>query len=231
MLRPNEQPIHKFQNHPFKKLYVHSIFSTIQGEGPYAGERAIFVRLFGCNLQCPGCDTDYTSNNAELDCSEVVNLVKESHEAPYLVVITGGEPFRQNIGDFCNELLAEGYKVQVESNGTLAPSFNLSSEVYIVCSPKTGRIQRHMLERMNALKYVVNWRSVAEDGLPLLALNHTAKPHVARPPADFQGPIFVQPMDANDMVEDMMNKKAAVKLCIEHGYTLQLQIHKLVGVE
>lgn len=231
MLKPNDQPIHKFQNHPFKMLYVHSVFSTIQGEGPYAGERAIFIRLFGCNLQCPGCDTDYTSENKEIHYVDLVSQVKEMHKAPYLVVITGGEPFRQNIGDLCNELIEEGYQVQVETNGTFAPSFNLSDDVFIVCSPKTGRIQRHMLERMDALKYVVNWRSVAEDGLPLLALEHRAKPTVARPPKDFKGPIYVQPMDAGDMVETMMNRQAAVKLCLEHGFILQLQIHKLVGVE
>ena len=41
-------------------LQVNSIFYTIQGEGPFAGRPAIFIRLAGCNLQCPGCDTEYT---------------------------------------------------------------------------------------------------------------------------------------------------------------------------
>src|SRR3954467_9071958 len=42
-------------------LSIHSIFYTLQGEGPYSGCPAVFMRLAGCNLQCPGCDTDYTS--------------------------------------------------------------------------------------------------------------------------------------------------------------------------
>jgi len=45
-------------------LDFHSMFFTIQGEGPFAGHRSIFVRLAGCNLQCPGCDTEYTQGRS-----------------------------------------------------------------------------------------------------------------------------------------------------------------------
>ena len=41
-------------------LQVNSVFHTIQGEGPFAGSPSVFVRLSGCNLQCPACDTEYT---------------------------------------------------------------------------------------------------------------------------------------------------------------------------
>jgi organic radical activating enzyme len=88
-----------------------------------------------------------------------------------------------------------------------------------------------MEERMDALKYVINWRSVAEDGLPLLSLGHRARPTVARPPKDFRKPIYIQPMDTGNVVEEALNRKAAAKICMDHGYILQLQIHKLVGVE
>jgi organic radical activating enzyme len=40
-----------------EKLFVTSIFYTLQGEGPYRGEPAVFVRLAKCNLACSWCDT------------------------------------------------------------------------------------------------------------------------------------------------------------------------------
>ena len=48
-------------------LEVVDLWQTIQGEGPFAGMRAIFIRLAGCNLQCPFCDTDYTSKRETLE--------------------------------------------------------------------------------------------------------------------------------------------------------------------
>ncbi len=50
------------------------------------------------------------------------------------MVITGGEPLRQNIAALCEAMLAEGFKMQIETNGTLFSP--LPEGVDIVCSPK-----------------------------------------------------------------------------------------------
>ena len=87
-------------------LKVHSIFMTIQGEGPFSGHPAVFIRLAGCNLACPFCDTEYTENAVTMTIPEIRKAVRNAHTVNKgLVVITGGEPFRQNIVRLCNRLL------------------------------------------------------------------------------------------------------------------------------
>lgn len=242
----NIQPIEKRVYREDGALDVHHLFQTIQGEGPFTGTPATFIRLAGCNLQCPGCDTDYTSSRALLHVDEIVqhigNLWNESRclYRRRLVVITGGEPLRQNIGPLINELLRYGYYVQIETNGTLpVPNgvvFNKNTSerlgAYIVCSPKTGKINPSVEENACALKYVLSADSVAEDdGLPLTALGHTAKPRLARPSKLFQGVIYVQPMDAMDSVVNRRNTQVAINTCKKYNYVLQLQTHKLIGLE
>jgi 7-carboxy-7-deazaguanine synthase len=236
----NKQPIEKRQLFPDGELAVHSIFLTIQGEGPFCGVPCVFVRLAGCNLQCPACDTDYTSTRKQMGPYEILGEINElwrkERYREGLVVITGGEPFRQNIGPLCELLLSNRYYVQIETNGTLAPlplryRFDpaMRQGVYVVCSPKTGKIHEGIYAVACALKYVVRHGQVDTDGLPLHALDHPAYP--ARPPEGWSRPIYVQPLDSQNVLDNDLHTAEAVASCIKHGYTLQLQIHKLVGVE
>lgn len=228
----NEQPTEKTDLQISGSLDVFDIFDTIQGEGPFSGQRALFIRLAGCNLQCPGCDTDYTSQRKRHTVLQLFTEIKETVAPPYLIVLTGGEPFRQNITPLANMLIDYGYRVQVETNGTLAPDSLLDANVVIVCSPKTGTINPQTRKRMDALKYVVHADSISRvDGLPFRALDHSVAPYVARPPEGFTGPIYIQPEDSYDEAQNKLNTDAAVNSCCCFGYILQLQIHKLVGVE
>lgn len=231
----NFQPIEKRVSEPLH-LDIVNIFYTIQGEGPYVGRPAIFIRLAGCNLQCPGCDTNYTDGRKQMHIDDILYQVCNHNFHPNrfnpVVVITGGEPFRQNINTLAFELLEAGYVVQVETNGLLPIPEDFPTGVTIVCSPKTSEINRKNLERISALKYVIHADSVsAEDGLPVKALNHSNKGKVFRPDHNWFKPIYVQPMDCQNAEQNERNVQAAVKSCLDFGYTLQLQIHKLVGVE
>ena len=231
----NTQPIEKLDMQHDGSLHVHSIFHTIQGEGPNTGHSAIFIRLAGCNLQCPGCDTDYTSTREKLTAKKIVDRVEDTDEFPGrrkpLIVITGGEPFRQNITPLCNALIAAGYRVQIETNGTLPPSAGLHDDVHVVCSPKTGKINIAMAARLDTLKYVVKAGEVCKDGLPTRALGHSAVPCVAKPPADFEGAIYIQPMDEKNIQQNARNMQAAVRSCMANGHTLQVQVHKVANLE
>ncbi len=218
-------------------LAVNSIFHTIQGEGPFAGTPSVFVRLMGCNLQCPACDTEYTTGGS-MTSSQIINSVCRVGGEPNwqrkLVVITGGEPFRQNIRPLVEQLIAAGFKVQIETNGTLFVNLGWSMpspHLTIVCSPKTGKVNKELEPHIKAYKYVVHADSVdPDDGLPVLALGHTASPRVARPPQFYTGDIFIQPIDVQDPVENQRHQDVAVKSALRYGYRLCLQVHKIIGV-
>lgn len=237
----NTQPIEKRREHDGTSLDVHSVFHTIQGEGPFTGHAAVFIRLAGCNLQCPACDTDYTTDRWNSTPFALLKMVQEMRREG-LVVITGGEPFRQNIHPLVELLIAEGFTVQVETNGTLAPptigfpelcslDTNERNKCFIVCSPKAGRVNPVTASLVCAYKYVMAHDSVGKDGLPLLALGHSASPHVARPHEGFKGVTYLQPCDDKDVVINSANLRECVKSVMLHPYVLQLQVHKIIDVE
>ena len=232
-MRENLQLPMAAQYNEHGSLHLHSYFPTIQGEGPFCGERALFFRLNGCNLRCPGCDTDYTSTDSLVQPAFFVNTARElgwQHGA--LVVITGGEPFRQNIGPMIGKLLEAGYRVQIETNGVLAPDGIPwdHDRFSVVCSPKTSRIHATIHQNALAFKYIIRAGEVdAEDGLPTRALGHAATPRVARPPAGSL--IYVQPMDEDDPAANALNLDAAIRSVMAHGHRLQIQVHKICNLE
>lgn len=234
----NKQPIEKKVHREDGVLDLHSVFYTIQGEGPFCGTPSVFVRLAGCNLQCPFCDTEYTQGRQLITYADLFACVVDMMPKRGLVVITGGEPFRQNLSPFLDLLVTDGYYVQIETNGTLAPSpFRYSQDIgarkgaYIVCSPKAGKVHPMVWAQACCAKYVMDADEVGTDGLPVTALGHTANPCLARPPILWERHmIYLQPMDEQDFEENQRNIEAVRESCMENGYNLQLQIHKLIGV-
>lgn len=246
MIKQNHQLPEKISLSPAGAVEVHSIFSTIQGEGPFCGHPAIFIRLAGCNLQCPGCDTEYSNRRVEMYPEHILEAVM-AHRSPNLgrpslIVITGGEPFRQNIGPMINALLSTGgYFVQVESNGTLPPPAGVvwrdsaaapgRGGAYLVISPKTGAMNAKAEAAACAYKYVACHNDMGDDGLPNHALGHPAKPRLARPL--WAKTIYLQPMDmgAERTISNQANLTACVESCMANGHVLQLQIHKIIEME
>lgn len=223
-------------------LDVHSIFYTIQGEGPFCGTPAIFIRLAGCNLQCPGCDTDYTRERRKMSVPDIILELREKGPSKFipLIVITGGEPFRQNLEELLVKLINLNYYVQIETNGTLPPSSNLYFNrninqrfgVYMVCSPKTERINQKIFLNCCALKYVICYGEVdLDDGLPISALGHPVRNYVARPLNDYHKLIYVQPEDSQNEEGNKKNLEEAIRSAKTYGYILQLQLHKIIGAQ
>lgn len=238
------------------ELFVHSIFYTIQGEGIFAGKPAVFLRLGGCNLQCPACDTEYTKGAQTRSIREICELIYENGgKFTNLVVITGGEPFRQQLGHLIATLTQlQGYTVQIETNGTLfddSVDYN-NDKLFIMCSPKTGSVNDKLKPYITAYKYVgganeleipygqladniaineLQDHSLSPDGLPQQALGHTAKPFLARPHEGFEGTVYLQPIDRQDEHLNKYHQQAVVQSCLTNGYTLCLQMHKIIGVD
>jgi len=253
-MQRNQQPAMPQVANPLGLVEVFSIFRTMQGEGPYAGSPAVFVRLAGCNLQCPACDTDYTSRLNYLLPGDVVTTLSSlmqatprerlpmatSHTNLPLVVITGGEPFRQEIGELVRAIYHAGYRVQIETNGLLCPDDFPFTLATIVCSPKTSIINRRLEPHIAALKYIITAGKVdPEDGLPLETMGAVGR-RVARPTSRFRGEIYVQPLDESGNSTRLefwrdeasaANREAAMASANKFGYRLCLQLHKLLGLE
>ncbi len=189
-------------------LQLAEIFYSVQGEGTWTGTPAVFVRLAGCNLSCAFCDTDYAlAFVATID--DVVARVRAVGGACPMVILTGGEPLAQREAlALIDALVADGRRVHVESNGTIAVA--LPDGVWLTVSPKE-RLHPRMAARANEAKLIVDGRVPGE----WLA---------SFPP---ETPAFLQPEG---------NKPANVALALEAAlreparYRLSLQTHKFIGV-
>ena len=126
------------------RLRVIETFVSIQGEGPFCCRRSLFIRLAGCNLRCPFCDTKYSWDPRAGKEYSVKDLVYQAVMSNVrLVVVTGGEPLLQwrGVEKLWKEILKLGIKTQVETNGTLPfpfrDCFNREvRDIYFVVSPK-----------------------------------------------------------------------------------------------
>jgi len=204
---------------------VKEAFLTLQGEGAQAGRAAVFCRFAGCNLWtgreehramavCQFCDTDFVGTDgdgggkfatAEGLADQVAAVWGEAE--PRLVVVTGGEPMLQLDSDLVAALHTRGFRIAVESNGTLAATPGID---WLCISPKAGT---EVLQRSgDELKLV--W---PQEGIDPTELEGWDFDH-----------FLVQPMDCATRDAAV---EAAVKLAMERPrWRLSLQAHKVVGL-
>jgi organic radical activating enzyme len=168
-----------FKDAPLNSLFVTSIFGpTIQGEGPFAGRVAIFLRLAKCNLACSFCDTNFEAGEwltfdeiRERIAALIAATPLQPPTISMVLVITGGEPTLQpNITGFAMQEVTRWDELQIESNGLIERTWPFG--VTLVVSPKVaekdGALGRYLkppqavLDRADALKFVID----ADDSSP-----------------------------------------------------------------
>lgn len=205
---------------------VKEMFLTLQGEGVNAGARAVFVRFAGCNLWsgreedratavCRFCDTDFVGidglgGGRFADAAALVAAV-EGHWGPgrdkRFVVLTGGEPMLQIDDALVEALHARGFRIAIESNGTLPVHPGID---WVCISPKAGSTV--VQQRGDELKLV--W---PQPGTDIEAIEGWDFAH-----------FLIQPMDS---AEGEANTRAAIALAMERPrWRLTLQTHKLLGL-
>ncbi len=206
---------------------VKEMFYTLQGEGANAGHPAVFCRFAGCNLWsgreedrstaiCQFCDTDFVGTDgthggkfesAPALAAAIADFWPVTDSAHRLVVLTGGEPLLQVDEALVQALHAEGFRIAVETNGTVAPPAGVD---WLCMSPKAGSTR--VVSAGQELKLVF--------------------PQVGAEPALYESlnfeNFYLQPMDGPDAAA---NTAAAVAYCQAHPrWRLSLQTHKLIGI-
>lgn len=116
---------------------VVELFYSLQGEGCYTGQAAVFIRLAGCRNACPWCDAKDTWNADKFPRVAIADIVRQASAYPArIAVVTGGEPLLHDLGDLCRALKQAGFRTHLETSG-VAP---FSGEWDWVClSPKCHR--------------------------------------------------------------------------------------------
>jgi organic radical activating enzyme len=202
------------------KLPIHETFqSTVQGEGYWTGTLVDFIRLAGCPVRCPWCDTGYANGGKGLPSvpQSIAQLLAQL-QSPR-VVITGGEPFiHGDLPELVEALLQADKQVSIETSGAYWQ--DVSPLAWITLSPKEHvnpkyPVQQLFWTRANEIKLVVSSGEEVEFYHKHLASNVNI-------------PVFLQP--------EWNSKDSAIPIILQllkqnPSYRLSLQTHKFIGVQ
>ncbi|MBL0561297.1 7-carboxy-7-deazaguanine synthase QueE [Aeromonas hydrophila] len=219
---------------------INEIFQTIQGEGVFTGLPAIFVRLQGCPVGCPWCDTRHTwvvdparevGVQAVLDCSNesdgwskmsteqiLASFQQLGYQARH-VVITGGEPCLYDLQDLSTALIEAGYQVQIETSGT--SEIQTHEQTWVTVSPKINMkgglpVLVSALERANEIKHPVATERHVEE-LDALLATASLRENVV---------IALQPISQKPRATQL-----AMATCIARNWRLSIQTHKYLDID
>ena len=198
---------------------VNEIFYSLQGEGFWTGTPMVFVRLSGCNLRCPFCDTDHLAFSS-MTADEIIAAVRESSTGCRRICLTGGEPSLQADEPLIQSFHRAGYQIHLETNGTCSLPKGVD---WVTLSPKedvpglagNGKV---VLETAQEVKLVY-------DG----TMDEERMNHWAEFPATWH---FLQPCDTGNPVRNQIVLSETIRYIESHSaiWRLSLQTHKLLNI-
>ena len=210
------------------KYKVNEIFLSIDGEGYRTGLPVVFVRLYGCNLNCSYCDTRYSCEQQEYKEMSLYDILAQvlSYGVPR-VTLTGGEPLiHPGVKDLIVSLVANDIEVNIETNGAVDLDefieFKYNSKVVFTMDYKcksSGMEEKMILSNLvflqpkDVIKFVVsNYNEMEEMEYILEASKCKAQAYVS--------PVFGA-IEPKELVEYVLeNKLSNVKV--------QVQLHKII---
>jgi 7-carboxy-7-deazaguanine synthase len=204
-------------------LVVNEIFNSIQGESLYAGLPCTFIRLTGCNIRCSYCDTKYAYEEGTcLTITDIIDRVS-GYGCP-LVEITGGEPLIQGETPLLiTNLIEKGYKVLLETNGTIDISRidERCVKILDIKCPGSGESGKNNLDNLNMLN--------AEDQIKFVITNRIdyefAKDIIIRIPARLlRENILLSPVSGRILFSDLAKWMLEDKLIAR----FHIQLHKII---
>ncbi|MCM8758817.1 MAG: 7-carboxy-7-deazaguanine synthase QueE [Candidatus Omnitrophica bacterium] len=198
-------------------LEISEIFCSIQGEGYRQGIPAIFIRLYGCNLNCKFCDTPQAFKKKRLmqekEIIEKVEFLAKKKAKISNVIITGGEPYLQDFSLLAELLKKNGYFVAVETNGTIWREIDLD---WICISPK-----RDALKLMPS-GYDKRFKKVASEFKYVI----TKKSDILFVDKSIDKPVILQPVNNNLRIASMILME--IKKAGMPNWFIRLQLHKVM---
>jgi len=203
-------------------LPVVETFHSIQGEGLHAGRSAFFIRLAGCNVGCPWCDTKVSWPQGAHPLLPLAELLAQAQAAAAsgaaFVVLTGGEPLHHQLGPLCSSLAASGLPLHLETSGVDPLSGRFA---WITLSPKRHRPPSEaLLACCDELKVVVHDAADLAFAEAMAAAARGARGQAAAPA------LLLQPG-----WQSSQGQALALEHVRQHpAWRLSLQTHKLLGV-
>ncbi len=193
-------------------------FYSVQGEGAFAGASAFFIRLAGCPVKCPWCDTKESwKAESKLNLSAGELAAAASLTNCDFAVITGGEPTIHPLFELVDELKAQGVKTHLETSGYMDKNLDFD---WITLSPKLhSHTSSSYLEAADELKFIVSSERDIERYLETFADFIPSKKYV-----------FITP-EASKMGDESL-LGAIVETVKSRGapFRVGLQIHKFLKV-